>query len=136
MIPKRKSLLKESTTIFSYPSHTYRLDREHDRILGHTDGLDAVAQTAVMAITTEAYKYPIYPNGFGIETRDLYGKNPNYVRIKLKSRVEAAVAGDERIQGISDFKCEQTGGDCRVSFTLHTIFGDTEIDEIVEIVEG
>lgn len=135
MIPKRRSILKEGNTIFVYPSYTYRLDRKNERILGHTDDLDAVAQTAVMAITTEAYKYPIYPNGFGIETRDLYGKHPNYVKVKIQSRVERAVAGDDRILGMEDFKCDQTGGDCHVSFTLLTIYGDTEIDEVIHILE-
>lgn len=136
MIPKRNSILKESMQVFVYPSYTYHLDRENERILGHTDGLDAVAQTAIMAVTTEAYKYPIYPNGFGIQTSDLYGKHPNYVRVKLRSRVEQAVAGDDRILGMENFTCEQTGADCHVSFTLTTVFGAVDIDDIVIVLEG
>ena len=136
MIPKRRSILKEGNTVFVYPSYTYSLDRENERILGHADGLEAVAQTVVMAITTEAYKYPIFPNGFGIETRDLYGKHPNYVKVKIQSRVEQALAGDDRILGMEDFKFEQIGGDCHVSFTVLTVYGETEIDEIIQILEA
>lgn len=136
MIPKRNSVIQKTTKVFAYPSYTYHVDFENDRILGHCDELEAVAQMVRLCLTTEAYTYPIYPNGFGIQTRDLFGKPTTYVQIKIQARVEAALMGDDRVTEITNFRTAAKGDAVRVWFTLHTIYGDAEIDEIIEIAEA
>lgn len=136
MIPTQYSILKENPQILTYPSKTFKLNRDEERILGRTDGVEAVAQTIHMMLTTESNKYEIYPDGFGIVTEDLYGKNWHYVEIQLENRIRSSLQSDERITGMSDYKIEWDKGKCIVSFTAHTIYGDAQVDETITIQEG
>lgn len=104
------------------PSKTYAL--EDGRVI---DGLEALEQSIFCILQTERFEWPIYSWNYGIETLDLYGKDPDWVRIEVERRITEALLQDDRISGVSAFEFTQQKTKLGVSFLVETIFGETEV---------
>lgn len=143
MIPSL-SVLTEEITEPVYASKTYRIlftgtinrDNGHnlgitmlintvdaDRLSGYVDGLEAVAQTVYITLSTERYKFIIYSWDHGIELVDLFGKPIPYVISELPRRIKDALIQDDRITDVVDFKFEKNGKRLHTSFTVLTDIG-------------
>lgn len=114
------------------PSLTYRLDLDAGRIVGMTDGLEAVNQAIRKAILTPRFKCLIYDNQYGSEIEDaILAKNASraYIKSALEGFVRDCLKPDTRILAVRDFNIEFEDDRVYISFKADTIFGETEIRE-------
>ena len=116
-----------------YPSKTYYMDIERYRIIGNTDGIEAMPQAIFLALSTERSTFPAYSDNYGVELMDLYGMPTTYVLPELERRIKEALEWDSRIDLVDNFEFELKGSNITATFTVHTIFGDIEAERTVEI---
>ena len=123
-------------------TQTYLMELESNRIRGYTDDLDAVRQAVYKILNTERYENVIYSWDYGIETYDLYGEDDTYVIPELQRRIEDALSTDERIVECLDFEFEKYQKPGKhgiekkgilVKFTVSTIYGDADIEQVVNL---
>lgn len=94
------------------------------RVVGYTDGLDAVIQAIYLILSTERYKYNIYSWDYGVELIDLFGKPMPYVMSELPRRITEALTQDNRIDNVTNFEFEQKGKQLHTTFTVVTTAGN------------
>jgi hypothetical protein len=128
MLPENVEYLTDFE-IESQPSYTYKLDAERNRIIGKTDGLDAVKQAIYKILNTERYEYIIYDWNYGVELVELIGGQKSYVIPELERRITEALLQDDRISAVSDFVFDTKGKKYTVSFEATTIEGVVDIEE-------
>ncbi|SHH76219.1 Protein of unknown function [Caloranaerobacter azorensis DSM 13643] len=131
MIPKSSIGIELDTTESIETSRTYKL--LDNKIQGYIDELEAVRQAIYKVLNTEKYEYPIYSFNYGIELESLIGKDPVYVQIELKRRVQECLLQDERIKSVDNFKFEINGDKLLCTFDVTSIYGDLTITKEVTI---
>jgi hypothetical protein len=112
-------------------SRTYKLDFERKRVVGYTDGREAIEQAIYKAIGTERYEDLIYSWNYGAEISKLFGKPIPYVYSELKRLITEALTHDDRIESVDAFSFSHIKNKVSVSFTAHTIYGDIEAEKEV-----
>ena len=122
MLPNSNGIVTEQ----EQPSLTYRMDVVNERIVGKIDGIEAVKQAVYKALNTERYNYLIYSWNYGVETKDLYGKDMDYVKSELKRRIGEALTQDDRIDSVSDFEFKVDGNKLTVFFVVNSNVGSFE----------
>ena len=115
--------------IVEQPSKTFRI--VDNKIIGVVDHLDALKQSIYMMLSTERYDCLIYSWNYGMETKDLFGQDTEYVFAELKRRIEECLLQDDRILSVDTFSFSKEQGTVSVNFTVHSSLGD--IDEEVNI---
>ncbi len=112
------------------PSYGWRLDPTKNKIAGWVDGADSVAQAIYLMLRTERGKYEIYPEWYGIELNELYGKPRDLVKVRLPAIIEECLLTDARIQRVGDITMEFEGSRCVCRFTVQSIYGEinTEVE--------
>lgn len=115
------------------PGLTHKLDIDRERVRGMTDGRDAVLQAVYLILNVERYAYPIYSRNYGSELSDLIGKPKDYAMSEIKRRITEALMQDDRITSLSDWDFETGRKSVRVSFIVHTIYGDVEATKEVDV---
>jgi len=116
------------------PSKTYRLDLEKGRIVGKVDGIAAVNQAIHKAIITPRFKCLIYNHQYGNEAETAVTAKDatrDYIEATLEGFVRDALRPDTRILSISDFAIDFEGDAVHISFLAETIFGATEVEEVI-----
>lgn len=116
------------------PSRTYRLDLDSGRIIGIADGIEAVNQAIRKAIITARYKNLIYDDDYGGELGDIIrdeDSTPELIETALPVLVKDALSQDTRILDVYDFSFAFKGDSVAVSFGADTIFGETQISEVI-----
>lgn len=141
MIPNVNILMEEITDV-TYPNRTYKIvidkdeidnhDRQ-DRIIGHTDDLDAIKQSIYLILSTERYAFIIYSWDFGVELVDLIGQPMPYVMSELPRRITEALTQDDRIEDVVDFEFERNGKKLHTTFTVVTTAGNIPTELEVEV---
>jgi len=131
MIPQRFIDVELTTEETIETSRTYKITG--NRIQGYTDGLDALKQAIYKVLNTERYEYPIYSFNYGIELENLLGKDPVYVQIELKRRIQECLLRDDRITEVDNFKFEVNGDEIKCTFDVHSIFGNFTASREVNI---
>lgn len=119
--------------IATQPGYTHKLDIGQQRVRGTTDERDAVLQAVYLILNVERYAYPIYSRNYGSELSDLIGKPKDYAMSEMKRRITEALLQDDRITRLSDWEFEPGRKSVRVSFVVHTIYGDVEASKEVDI---
>lgn len=115
------------------PDLTWNINKETDRIQGETSELAAVRQAAEIILNIERFRWQIYKPYSGIQWEGLIGQDPGYVSSELQRRIKDALMMDDRIKGISDFTYFVTGETLSATFTVNTVFGDTQTTVEVNI---
>lgn len=133
MLPKTTTLIPSAIKVVQQPSKTFRMDLENKRIIGYTDGLDAVAQTICCILGTERYEHLIYSWNYGSELNDLVGKPVPYIKSELKRRISEALMQDDRINSVNSFEFAVTGRKLAVRFVVHTTIGSLPHEMEVEV---
>lgn len=110
------------------PGLTYALDIENNRIRGTVDGLDSVRQAVYLMLNTERYRYLIHSWNYGVELQNLIGQDPSYAYPEIKRCIQEALLQDDRITAVDDFEFESRGKKVHVTFTVHSIYGNTETE--------
>lgn len=116
------------------PSLTYRLDLESGRIVGFVDKLEAVNQAVKKAIITPRFKCIIYNNQYGSEVEEaIISKDASqeYINTVIEGFIKDALRTDTRILSIYDFYVEFKEDKAYVFFRVDTIFGETQIKEVI-----
>ena len=132
MIPAVTGFLKEDFEIEEQPDKTYKM--QETILRGKIEGKEAVRQAVYKILNTERYQYPVYSWDYGIELVDLYGEPFSYVCPELERRITEALTGDTRIQSADNFTFEQkAGGRILVTFTVHTVYGDIDTEQEVDV---
>lgn len=131
MIPS--SEINRNISIINEPkvSKTYRLS--NNKIQGFTDGLQALEQAIYKELNTERYEYPIYSFSYGIELESLIGKDPTYVKLELKRRIQECLLQDDRIKSVDNFNFDIAGDELLCTFEVKSIYGDLSISQEVGI---
>lgn len=134
MIPSNDSVLTTELELVTQPTKTYMMHIEHNSIIGICDEIEAMIQTVYKILNTERYENIIYSWNYGIELRDLFGKSIDYVCSELSIRIEEALLQDDRIISVSNFEYDtSTKGTVKLTFVVHTIYGNIESERLVNI---
>ena len=112
------------------PSLNYKMNLDRERIIGKCDELEAMKHVIFKILNTERYEYPIYSWDYGVELKDLIGRPMSYVLPELERVITEALEADDRIDSVDNFEFEVNKNKVSVTFTVHTIFGDLENDEV------
>lgn len=131
MIPDIELLTQEITEV-EYPSRTYAINYDTDRISGYVDGLESVKQAIYLILSSERYEHIIYSWDYGVELLDLYGKPMSYVLSELPRRIKEALRQDDRINDVVDFEFEKHGNTLHTKFTVISEVGN--IPNTLEVV--
>ena len=131
MLPEVDSNLNIVTQIQS--SKTFKLNADKNIINSYVDELEALKQTIYLILSIERYENLIYSWNYGMETKDLIGEDYSYVCSELKRRIAEALTQDDRINSVDSFLFEKNKGKVHVTFTAHTIYGDTDEEAEVSI---
>ena len=132
MIPNIK-ILTETITERVYPTKTYKVVIDKNRISGYTDELDAVIQTIYFILSTERYEYIIYSWDYGVELVDLIGKPMPYVLAELPRRITEALTQDDRIEDVVDFEFKTKGKQLHAKFTVVSNIGNIPTELEVDV---
>lgn len=131
MIPNSSIDIELNPTESIETSRTYKLSG--NKIQGYIDELQALQQAIYKVLNTEKYEYPIYSFNYGIELESLIGKDPIYVQIELKRRIQECLLRDERITAVDNFRFEVAGDEIKCTFDVHSIYGDLTVSREVNI---
>lgn len=132
MIPD-VSMLMDEITDESYPTKTYKINRQSDRISGYVDDLEAVEQAVYLILSSERYEHIIYSWDYGVELLDLIGKPIPYVISELPRRIKEALTQDDRISDVIDFEFTKNKNTLLTTFTVVTDFGNISAELEVEV---
>ncbi len=133
MLPNSSNITVIGDDLSEMPNKTYALDMENKRIRGYiTDDIEAVKQAVYLILRTERYDYLIYSRNYGVELKELFGREKNYVLPMLVKNISEALLADSRIIEVKNFSFDIKGrGVYSVSFTVVSKYG--EFKEEVEI---
>ena len=122
----------EQIELITYPTNTYRLLYDIDRIQRDIDGLPAVEQFIYKVVHTERYEFLIYDWNYGIELKDLFGMPKTFARAELPRRITEGLITDDRIVSVRAFVFDDTlrSGAVKISYTVETIYGDLQINSL------
>ena len=132
MIPNINILTNEITEV-NYPSRTYKISLDKDRINGYTDDLDAIKQAIYLILSSERYQHIIYSWDYGVELLDLIGKPMPYVMADLPRRIKEALTQDNRISDVTDFEFNPKGKRLYTTFTVVTKVGNISTELEVDV---
>lgn len=127
------SVLQREIVFEQQPSRTYKLDLQRKRMVGKTDGLDAVKQSVYKILKTERFAHLIYDASYGFEGHGLIGHDPLFVQSELRRRISEALLQDDRVTDITDFQISLEGDSALVRFTVVSDYGtfDMEVSQVV-----
>ena len=132
MLPQSSNVqIMTDLDIVSQPNKTYYIDKEKKIVQGTVeDYLKTVEQSVYLILQTERYDYIMYSHKYGIELKDLYGREENYVVPMLMLRVPEALLQDDRIESVEDFSYTVNGGKFLINFTVKTKYGDLKMEGV------
>jgi len=129
MIPEiGKVMLDEPIDERQQPSQTWKLDFDKGRIIGRTDGLDAVKQAVFKALQTDRFWHAIYNYDYGHELKLLIGSSSVFLKSEAERLIEEALIVDDRIEGINNVDVEVTGDRMLIRFTVQSVYGSFEAE--------
>lgn len=134
MIPSVNTILSTELEVETQPSKNYKMHLDQNIINGFCDELEAMRQVVYKILNTERYQYIIYSWNYGIELLDLYGEPITYVCPELERRITEALVQDDRIESVDNFEFDVSEKrTVKVTFTVHTIFGDVGSEKVVNV---
>ena len=104
MIPSTDSMLQNTEFKYeSLPTKTYKIDFEKQKIVGYTDNVEALKQAIILMLSIERYDFIVYSWNYGIELKNLHGKDTSYVMAELERVITEALLQDDRIKSVENF---------------------------------
>ena len=125
-LPQSTVNLSNGVEFVQQPSLTWYVNQETGRIQGEITGIEAVTQAVDIILNVERFRWQIYQPYSGTQWDNLLGQDPGYVASELQRRITAALTMDDRIRGISNFSYTASGNVLSASFTVNTVYGDTQ----------
>lgn len=119
------------------PSRTFELNLETMEFTGRIiEGVAAIKQYIYIALRTARFAYPIHSLAFGSELGELLSDpelSIEYKKMEIPRLVTEALIYDERIQSVQDFEFVHDGDRLITGFTVDTVDGSIEIEEVFTI---
>lgn len=112
MIPENYSDDEGEAADFEFaamPSLCHAVHGVERKLIGTLDGVEAVRQAVSFILGTERYDHAIYGWEYGVELKDLIGRDKNFVMSEIKERIKEALLQDDRIEGVDNFTIEESG---------------------------
>ena len=81
-------------------SKSWRIDWEAGRLSGEIDGLEALGQALLLALSVPRFAHVIYSFDYGSELHTLVGRNREYAEAAAPALAEEAVRGDDRVREV------------------------------------
>lgn len=132
LIPNTNDDLKTDFEIEIQPSKTYKI--EDNKIVGFCDNVEAIKQTIYCILNTERFDYLIYSWNYGVELKNLIGKQKDYIMSELKRLIKEALIQDDRIEDVTNFEFTNSKNSLNVKFTVQTTDGvNIEAEKVVNI---
>nr|DAT36585.1 MAG TPA: Protein of unknown function (DUF2634) [Caudoviricetes sp.] len=131
ILPQTNIDLSQGVIFQEWPTRTYYVDQTTKRIVGMTDGQQAMRQAVEIILNIERFYWQIYSPYFGMQWDGLIGQSPGYVASEIQRRLKDAFSTDDRILGISDFTYTSDDESLSASFTVNTVYGS--VDQTLEI---
>lgn len=125
-LPQSTVNLSNGVEFVQQPSLTWYVNQETGRIQGEITGIEAVTQAVDIILNVERFRWQIYQPYSGTQWDGLLGQDPGYVASELQRRITAALTMDDRVKGISNFSYTASGDILTASFTVNTVYGDTQ----------
>lgn len=133
MTPEVKVNIARVETV-AYPSKTYKIDVKAGRIVGYTDGIEAMVQAVYKILNTERFAYLIYDWGYGTELNRFIGQDFDFIVSDLERAITEALQQDDRFISIKDFTVVQTERDSvEATFTVVTTVGELTYSNEVSV---
>lgn len=134
MIPQvNDGLVTDFEEASSPPTKNYKLYLDKNRCVGFTDEVEALKQAIFLMLNIERYDHIIYSWNFGIELKDLFGKPVAYILPEIKRRISECLTQDDRIDTVDNFNFDVKKKKVKVTFTVHSIYGEIESEKEVSI---
>ncbi len=130
MLPE--GIVITTNTDSDMPSLTWKIDFDNNRITTELDEQEAVKQMVHLALITE-YQYSDIYSDFGMKTSDLIGQDFFFIVSELKRRITETLTKDSRVSDVSGFEFEEVEAGVLTSFTVATIYGDIESEEVITL---
>lgn len=111
------------------PSKTWSI--KNDRILGFTNGQEAMKQSILAMLSTPRYEHLIYTWNYGHELGKLIGKEKEYVRVEAPRIIKECLTQDDRIIDVVNFAFSEVDGGLVVEFEAITSDGVIESEVIL-----
>ena len=125
MIPQKTEYVFDDES--SQPSRTYCVDFGSGRVVGYTDGIDAVKQAIVLILNTERFRHLIFSWNYGSELNEVIGMDTALAESEIKRIITEALMQDDRITSVDDFSFSRHGRSAvTAAFTVTTIYGGFE----------
>lgn len=132
LIPNTNNSLKTDFEIEVQPSKTYKI--EDNKIVGFCDDVEAIKQTIYCILNTERFDYLIYSWNYGVELKNLIGKQKDYIMSELKRLIKEALIQDDRIEDVTNFEFTSLNNSLSVKFVVQTTNGvNIESEKVVNI---
>lgn len=123
MIPKTGDDLRQDFVFTTLPSRTMKLNHDYHLVNGAIDQIQAVEQAVFLILTTERYQWLIFSWNYGVELKNLIGKDPEYCVPEIERRIREALLQDDRITAVENFQFEVNKKKVLTTFTVISIFG-------------
>ncbi|GAA0181418.1 DUF2634 domain-containing protein [Clostridium sediminicola] len=105
----------------SYPSKTWRI--YDGRIVGYTDGKEAIKQSIQAMLNTTRYDYLIYSWNYGHELTGLVGMDKAYIEVLAPRLIKECLTQDDRISDTINFIFSNRGEGLLIEFQVITTEG-------------
>ncbi len=115
-------------------TRTYKMDFESNRIMGFTDGLDALKQAITKILFTERFKNLIYSNEYGSEVKSCLmseGCTNEFLNVEIPALIKEALMQDVRILDVDEFNLKFEGDCVQIECDVTTIYGNIEVKAVV-----
>jgi len=114
-------------------SRTYKINFETGRMMGITDGVDAVKQSVYKILNTERFVHLIYSNWYGFQGNHLIGQSEAVLRVELERRIREALLQDDRVSDITDVLIKVQGDAALAEFMVVSTYGDFRMELIRDV---
>lgn len=135
MTPTEYTNLPNNFETVTYPTKTYSLDTENNRVVGYTSGIEAMKQAIYKILATERFENIIYSWNYGIEIENYQGKLYQYIYSVLSEKITEALMQDDRITDVYDFEFTKNrkNKSLLVTFSVTTTQGNANISTEVKV---
>lgn len=124
MIPQGGFPLEGVVQTLEQPSRTYKLHYEDGRIVGYTDGIDAVKQAVFKILQTTRGDHYIYNYDYGFQSM-LYLDAAAF-QVEMSRQLVEALLQDDRILSVENIVFSFDGDSALITFTVVSTFGTFE----------
>jgi len=127
-----ETLLKEAeetSTVLAIPRE-YGMNFSTGQLTGTiVEGLEAIKVWVWNCLHTERFRHAIYSWQYGVEYEQYIGQtiSDEYLLSDCQTETEEALMVNPYITGVDDFEAEMEDTCLKISFTLETTLGNTEV---------